>query len=282
MFVTHDVGRTITLHRQPDGAAAWELDYGSRPKPFIHPLRTPSGQVLSLSEPHDHLWHRGLWFTFKFVNGENFWEENVDHGVQRVTGVPELRHDGSGQVAVRMKLDWIGPAAREPVLIEDRLIDYRENDGCDVFDWTISLAAQRDVVLDRTPYTTWGGYGGLSFRGARGWAVERYGLPDAMVTERPAGQQGAWCDLSGKLDGGAGLTGGLAILDHPGNIRHPTPWYAGGSSMTFINAAILFHEPLALAKGEELRLRYRVLVHDGIWDRGRLEAESLAFAQGSP
>ncbi len=281
MIVTHDAGKTITVHRQPEQAAAWELDYGSKPKPFIHPLRTPAGHLLSLAEPYDHMWHRGLWFTFKFVNGDNFWEENVDHGVQRAAGVPEIRHDGSDRVAVRMKLHWIGQGAREPVLVEERSIAFRADDDVDIFDWTSALVAQRDVVLDRTPYTSWGGYGGLSFRGARGWAVARYGLPDAAVSDRPAGHRGAWCDLSGTLDGGAGLSGGLAILDHPGNIRHPTPWYAGGSSMTFINAALLFHEPLALASGEELRLRYRVFVHDGVWERNRVEAESEAFARES-
>ncbi len=52
--------------------------------------------------------------------------------------------------------------------------------------------------------------------------------------------------------------------------------------MTFINAALLFHEPLALAKDEELRLRYRVFVHDGIWDRDRFEVERLSFARDSP
>ena len=281
MIVTHDVGKTITVHRRPGEAAAWTLDYGSTAKPFIHPLRTPAGHILSLAEPYDHLWHRGLWFTFKFVNGDNFWEENVDHGVQRIEGVPGISHPEQDDVAIRLNLDWIGPGTGDIVLTEDRAITFRCGDDVDTFDWTTSLVAQRDVVLDRTPYTTWGGYGGLSFRGARGWAIDRYRLPDAAVTERPAGQRGAWCDLSGKLDGGSDRSGGLAILDHPENIRYPTPWYAGGSSMTFINAALLFDQPLSLASSEELRLRYRVLVHDGIWQQDRLEAERALFCSES-
>lgn len=277
MIVTHEVGTAITVQRGRCEPAAWVLDYGSKPKPFIHPLRTPAGQCLSLVEPHDHLWHRGLWFTFKFVNGDNFWEENVDHGVQRVVPVPEIRHEEADRVSVEINLDWIQPGTGETVLTENRSIAYRPDDGVDTFDWITTLVARRDVVLDRTPYTTWGGYGGLSFRGSRGWAVERYELPDGPAPERPAGTLAAWCDLSGKLDGGTGLSGGIAILDHPGNLRHPTPWYAGGGAGTFINAALLFHEPLSLAAGQSLGLRYRILVHDGIWERERVEAESRIF-----
>ena len=277
MIVTHDVGKTITVHRQPGEAAAWTLDYGSTAKPFIHPLRTPGGQTLSLAEPYDHPWHRGLWFAFKFVNGDNFWEENVDHGVQRIEDVPGISHPDQGEVAIRMNLHWIQPGTGDTVVTEERHISYRSGDDVDTFDWTTTLVAQRDVTLDRTPYTTWGGYGGLSFRGARGWAIDRYRLPGAADTDRPAGQRGAWCDLSGKLDGPSNPSGGLSILDHPENVRYPTPWYAGGSSMAFINAALLFDQPLAVDSGEELRLRYRVLVHDGIWERDRLDAESALF-----
>jgi len=279
--VTHDVGKAITVRRDRNGETAWELDYGSKPKPFIHPLRTPAGHCLSLAEPYDHLWHRGLWFAYKFVNGDNFWEENVDHGVQRATSVPEISHQGDDQVSIRMNLAWKQPGTGDTVLAEDRSISYSPGESVDMFNWVTSLTAQRDVVLDRTPYTTWGGYGGLSFRGSRSWAVERYLLPEAATPDRPAGQRGAWCDLSGKLDGGANLSGGIAMLDHPENIRYPTPWYAGGGSGTFINAALLFHEPLSLAAGEKLRLRYRVLVHDGVWDRARVDAEHAQFISES-
>ena len=56
------------------------------PRPFVHPLRTPAGAVLSAEAPADHPWHHGLWSTVKFVNGENFWEEYDEYGLlQTVT-----------------------------------------------------------------------------------------------------------------------------------------------------------------------------------------------------
>ena len=55
-----------------EGQTNEALDTGGKPKPFFHPLSTPAGHCLSIFEPHDHPWHRGLWFTIKLINGENF------------------------------------------------------------------------------------------------------------------------------------------------------------------------------------------------------------------
>jgi hypothetical protein len=42
--------------------------------PYIHPLGLPGGPVMSALAPADHPWHRGLWFSWKFLNGVNYWE----------------------------------------------------------------------------------------------------------------------------------------------------------------------------------------------------------------
>jgi hypothetical protein len=65
----------------------WTYHWDARRKPYVHPLATPAGRVLTRVEPDDHPWHRGLWFTIKYVNGENFWEEDPPYGV--------LRHDST-------------------------------------------------------------------------------------------------------------------------------------------------------------------------------------------
>ena len=52
------------------------------PKPYLHPLRTADGKVVTRGFPmmtdipgeaHDHPHHRGLWFTHGDVNGYDFW-----------------------------------------------------------------------------------------------------------------------------------------------------------------------------------------------------------------
>ena len=73
---------------------------------------------------------------------------------------------------------------------------------------------------------------------------------------------------------------GLAMAGDPALAGGPLPWYGSTRSGTygdegwsnFLNAAFLFHEALPLAAGEELRVRHRVLVHDGEWGADRLES----------
>jgi hypothetical protein len=97
-------------------------------------------------------------------------------------------------------------------------------------------------------------------------------FPDGSTSDRPTGIPATWCDMSGKLDGGLGQTGGAAIFDHPDNPRHPTPWYGATGPGHYFNAAFLFHEPMNVAKDETLTFRYRVLIHDHIWEKERLQA----------
>jgi hypothetical protein len=273
MIISHDVGSAIDWYPGHELNPGWTLDYAAAPKPFLHPVRTPAGHVLSLFEPADHRWHRGLWFTIKFVNGDNFWEEREPFGEQRVAGLPRISHPAPDETTIEIDLDWVAPGG-DRVVAERRTLRARATGDAFAIDWATTLTPDVDVTLDRTPYTTWGGYGGLSFRGTRNWLVDRFLLPDGPVEGRPAGQTGAWCEMSGPIDGGPQLSAGLAMLDHPENPRHPTPWYAGGpGSGNFLNAALLFHEPMALAAGEPLALRYRVLIHDGAWEADRLASE---------
>jgi hypothetical protein len=77
--------------------------------------------------------------------------------------------------------------------------------------------------------------------------------------------------MSGAVDGGIRPFAGLAFFDHPSNPRHPTPWYGATSPSHYFNAAFLFHEPMTVAGGESLNLRYRVLIHDNQWEKDRLQ-----------
>ncbi|HEX9441848.1 MAG TPA: DUF6807 family protein, partial [Roseiflexaceae bacterium] len=71
-ILTHVIGQSIALTEQSADRVVWKYIYAGKPKPYFHPVCTPAGHCLTLFEPHDHVWHRGLWFTIKFINGENF------------------------------------------------------------------------------------------------------------------------------------------------------------------------------------------------------------------
>jgi hypothetical protein len=275
MQITHDLGTSIALKRPQDEEPLWRYTYSGKPKPFFHPLRTPAGFTLTLFEPYDHIWHRGLWFTIKFINGENFWEERdgEEFGTQVTPVPPTLTPGADGSVEIAQQLEWTRPNGAGLVFREERRIVHRPlNDESYALDWDVSLTAQANLLLDRTVFTTWGGYGGLTVRGNRNWQKTRLLFADGSTSDRPTPVLSDWCDLSGSFDGGKNATGGIAMFDHPDNIRHPSPWYGSTGLGHYFNAAFLFNEPLNVASGETLRFRYRVLVHDGVWDADRLNA----------
>ena len=50
------------------------------PKSYFHPVNLFNGSTLTINSPYDHTWHHGLFFTWKYINGKNFWEENLPDG----------------------------------------------------------------------------------------------------------------------------------------------------------------------------------------------------------
>ena len=278
MILKHIIGRSIELADPAQELPRWRYVYSGKPKPYFHPVCTPAGHCLTLFEPHDHVWHRGLWYTIKFINGENFWEERAPFGTQRTAVPPSIAHTADGRIVLRSQLDWVRPDGQSVVFREQRQIGYQPlDDQAYALDFQTELTAQADLMLDRTPFTTWGGYGGLTIRGNRNWQETRLRFPDGSTSDRPTGIRATWCDLAGKFDGGLEQTGGIAIFDHPDNPRHPTPWYGATGPDHYFNAAFLFHEPLSVASGQTLTFRYRVLVHDQIWDVPRLQAAYEAY-----
>ena len=92
--------------------------------------------------------------------------------------------------------------------------------------------------------------------------------------ENCRGARARWCDFSGPL--GDGSVGGIGILDHPSNPRHPTPWH-NWNNMT-ITASFTFHEPFRLKQEDLLSLTYRVAVHPGNAEQADVEGLWREFA----
>ncbi len=242
--------------------AVWDA-----PRPYLHPVTTPAGAILTTEAPADHPWHHALWFTIKFVNGENFWEEYGEFGTLRTREV-ETRPGGG----VRATLDWVRPDGTTVALTETRTLTPRAiGDGMYAIDWAEELVPAADTVFDRTPFTTWGGYGGLTLRGSPDWHDTELMLPDGSRHDRLLGERADWCALQGSapLPDGRDRACGLVLVDHPDNPRFPTPWYGSNRADTygegwanFLNAAFLWDEPLSVREGVALRVRHLVIVHD--------------------
>jgi hypothetical protein len=245
----------------------WTCEW-DRPRPYVHPLLAPNGAVLTVDGPADHPWHHGLWFAIKFVNGENFWEEYGEFGLLHTT---EVVDDGA---ATSASIEWTRPNSDEVVVREQRTLRHVAlDDDSYAIDWEERLVPAVDVVFDRTPYTTWGGYGGLTLRGAPDFVDTRLLLDDGEHGEL-RGERSAWCaiDGTGTTRDGRKVQAGIVIVDHPNNTNAPTPWYASTRAETygdgwanFVNAAFLWDGPVAVAGGAVFAHRHRVIVHSGNW-----------------
>lgn len=254
--------------------------FGGVPKPYFHPVLLGDGTdaSLTLACPHDHLHHRGLWFAWKFINGENFWEETpVCHRV--VTRDLQVESAVTDQVQWTSQLEW-QLASGATLLREERRLcigaPRSEAPGrWYPIDFDLSFhPVDQEIVLSllTVKEQPWGGYAGLGYRPARGmdsrWQLLTSNGP---ATSADKGIPARWADYSGGLDGGP-WTGGIAIFDHPANVRHPPPFFVlSPPGFGFLNPSPLFHEALQLAQGDVLRLRYRVIVHSGLGAQGWLD-----------
>ncbi len=289
----HQEGDSLTA--RAGDVVLWQLHYGlNQPKPFFHPVALPDGRVMTWNSPPDHPWHHGLWFSWKYINGVNYWEPNSQ------TGKPDGRtiwHDvhieslPDQATSIRMNLAY-GPGESATVLTEDRSIVVSEVDdeGNYHFDWTCAFTAVAEkVVLDRTPLPdqpggeVYGGYAGLSVRFPQDLtdreATSSAGPVEFSPQERYRGRATAM-DYAGTH--GAGPAG-IAICDHPANLNHPSPWYVIRSApMSYYSPAVICYEPHTMQAGESFTLRYRVIVHSGKWNAQRLVEEYQRFVRESP
>jgi hypothetical protein len=112
---------------------------------------------------------------------------------------------------------------------------------------------------------------------------------DGKVGEKNCwGQQSAWCDYSGEVDG---KVVGLTILDHPGN-RYPASWHVRGYGLMAANpfgrkksgfpAMKENATRVRLAQSEHLKLRYGLLIHLGDAKEGKVAEYFEKFVKLKP
>ncbi|HET8550676.1 MAG TPA: DUF6807 family protein, partial [Bryobacteraceae bacterium] len=130
--------------------------------------------------------------------------------------------------------------------------------------------------------------GGFAFRLSDDFRQDRGALlvnsEGQAGTEQIWGKPAKWVDYTAAVNG---TSAGVAILDHPSNLRHPTRWHARAYSLNAANPFALGSftrdkkndGSYTLPAGQRLRLRYLVVIHDGELPRERIEQYSTRFAR---
>ncbi|GAB5561427.1 MAG: PmoA family protein [Synoicihabitans sp.] len=168
-----------------DGGDLWRYTFApdtpgkESSRPYIHPLHSLEGDVLSNFRPNDHPWHHGLSFTLTSVDGVNFWggpshrgedgyQWREDHGTQRHVEWMERTPE-----CVRHRLAWQALNDERVLLDEVRTLRTTVSDRGWQLDWCSEIFNPREKNLTCHNYHSLGGlegshYSGLQFRGARG------------------------------------------------------------------------------------------------------------------
>ncbi|MGW1099687.1 DUF6807 domain-containing protein [Streptomyces sp. NPDC002455] len=265
---------------------AWEA-----PKPYIHPLRTLSGQVVTGYRPNDHRWHKGLQMTASHLSGANLWGGNSYVHGEGYRALPErvgsMAHAGFDEVSVHdggarfaERLTW-HPRSGELWAEETRRIEVHDVDavtGSWALTWSSAVTNRRGEPLRFGSPTTHGrpdaGYTGLFWRGPRAFRDGRIIGPDGEGPDL-MGQQAPWLAYGGEYDEADGHAT-LVFVHSPENDHsgaggaHPAHWFVRASPYAAVAPSFAFHQELVLDPGATLTRRYRVLVADGAWDRERI------------
>lgn len=259
------------------------------PRPYLHPVRTLDGDVVSIYRPHDHPWHKGISLALANVGGANFWG-----GVtfRRGLGYVQLPNNGSvrhlafdavtidpaacdgGAVRLTERLRWVTEQG-ETWLHERRRIAAALLAGAQawVLAFRTELVNARGRELRFGSPTTDGrplaGYGGLFWRGPRSFTGGEIVAPDGGGEEM-MGRRAGWLAFVGRHDE-VGRASSVVFVDDPGNPGHPTRWFVRSVPFACACPAPFFSEELALPPGATLALRYDVVVAAGAWDRERVD-----------
>lgn len=271
---------------------------GDVPRPFFYPIIGPSGVPVTRSYPiekgpeeeeTDHVHHRSLWFAHGEVNGINFWGDREGDGRQVHTGLKGVTISPTS-ITLKTTNDWV--AADGAKVLQDAR-EYRwakaQNDAL-MIDFKITLQATEGEVLFADSKE-----GCLGLRMAHWMRLvkkdRKTPQPSAAVVNSEGdsgkavwGKRAEWIDYFAK--GPKGKTIGIAVMDHPSNLRHPTWWHARDYGLLGANpfgqGSFEKETPKGagsykLDAGDELTLRWRLVVHPGTPEQAGIVEAYQAF-----
>ena len=274
-----------------DGKPFTTFHYGGDSgKPYLAPLRSASGKIVTrhfpmeevAGESRDHLHHTGLWFSYDDVNGTKFWENDPTYTkphIGRIIVRNAEWKDGDKSGVLNATMDWRDHEGKV-LLVETRRMTFPSDPKLRIIDFEVTLTASTDVTFGDTKE------GAFAIRLADNF-TEKKGArmvdADGRATMAQIwGKRSNWVDYTAEVEG---ERLGVAILDHPENPRHPTYWHARDYGLFALNPfGQQAFDPAKeeshwkLPAGQKLVFRWRVVIHPGDAESGRVADLYKAYA----
>ncbi|ADE53981.1 PmoA family protein [Coraliomargarita akajimensis] len=245
---------------------------------FIHPLKTPSGFVLTESAPTtDHPHHFGLWWPWKHIEVEGrqilCWELQKGDGIVEARGAKQLPNGLIGESVYVDRKAPEGPVIRlleTTCMTVSEIIETPANGY--FLDMEIEQRCAADEPITVTPYR----YSGYSIRCTPAW----WDANSSVLTSEGVKRVGSnmsrarWVRIEGVA--GEGETAGLLMLSHPQNPDFPEKLRTWEKGRVFVNFNSVAEKPLHYEPGRVYVRKYRLFAYDG--ELSAEEAEGLWLA----
>jgi hypothetical protein len=248
------------------------------PRPFFAHVRAPNGIQVTRHHPpiegqdlpdHD-AFHPGLWMSFGDISGSDYWRTAARVRHAKLVDAPK---GGRRLGSFSVRNEYLDQRDPSKVVCEEvaRYIFAARPEGYLIL-WDSTFSSDREFTFGDQEEM------GLGFRVATPLRVEKVSeveLPPGNGTildskgrkngDEVWGNSADWCDYSGML---AGKRVGMTLFCHPKNFR-PSWFHARDYGLLEANpfgrqAFAKGERSSVLVKpGEELRLRFGVLIHSG-------------------
>lgn len=269
-------GAVLAAHR--DGT---DVDPTLSPRPYLHPVRTRGGTVVTEEYPDDHRHHLGVSVAVPDVSGTSFWGGRTftpdrgsvlldNHGRQEHVSWRVREADRNVQ-----ELSWTDPGGSE-LLREERTVRARGlNERAWVLDVRVRLHNTSGTDLSIGSPATNGrpgaGYGGLFWRAPLGPTPPECTGADGLRGEQDLhGSRASWLALTGTTSSGREWT---LVFCQPG--PHTDPWFLRAEEYPGLGPALAWESRLPLPAGQTLERTLRTAVCDGHPDRIEDLAEAV-------
>ncbi len=255
-------GRTVVAEyvTHPD------LPLEAAPRPYLHPVRTLGGTVVTEVRPADHPHHLGVGVAITDVGGRNFWGGRTfvrdqgptwldDHGVQRHESFAARDASGFAETLV-----WGRPGER-PLLREERTVRAVPLSRGWALDFSFVLrdltGGPQTIRSSATKGRPGAGYGGFFWRAPKAARDLRVCTPSAEGEARVHGSRAPWLALSSPE-----WTLVFAQDAVPGDDgADGDPWFVRVAEYPGVGTALAWDTPLVFEG--ELSRRVTVAVADG-------------------
>lgn len=252
---------------------------------FIHPLKTPSGFVVTDLQPSDHLHHFGLWWPWKYieVDGRKIlcWELQKGDGIVQAQG-GKLTADGftSKSIYVDRKCKD-GPRTVLNETLNAKVSKITEEP---VKGYNLDMEIIHETAIDKPVTISKYRYSGFSLRGTPVWNKDNSTVvtSEGKTYDKSNFTRAKWVRVEG--DAGNGRSAGILMMSHPGNHDHPEllrtwdPKTQNGA--VFVNFNTVQDKPWVFEPGKKYTRKFRVFVYDGKLSTGDAEKLWMKYASG--